>query len=139
MLHYGLLPPGQAYDTDASPEGDYYPCCTDGFTYQGFARIAEALVDMGHPEAPRLLKEAESYREDILEVLRRTRQTNRELPAYPERLYGPEGWGSFATGAIALVDAGLVDPGDPAFEDIESLREEEFQPECSGSHGALPC
>ena len=43
VLHYGLMPPGQPYDTDTSPEGDYYPCCTDGFTYQGFARIAEAL------------------------------------------------------------------------------------------------
>jgi hypothetical protein len=126
VLHYGLMPPGQPYDTDTSQKGDYYPCCTDGFTYQGFARIAEALVDMGHPEGPRLLKEAESYREDILEVLRRTRQTNPDLPPYPERLYGPEGWGSFVTGAIVLIDAGLIDPRDPAFQAIEGYTKKNF-------------
>ena len=126
VLQYGLMPPGQPYDTDASQKGDYYVCCTDGFTYQGLARIAEALADMGHPEGPRLRKEADSYREDILEVLRRTRQTNPELPPYPERLYGPEGWGSFVTGAIVLVDAGLIDPRDPAFESIESYTKKNF-------------
>ena len=109
-----------------APGGDYYPCCTDGFTYQGFARIAEALADMGHPEGPRLRKEAGSYREDILEVLRRVRQTNPELPPYPERLYGPEGWGSFVTGAIVLVDSGLIDPRDTAFESIESYTKKNF-------------
>jgi hypothetical protein len=126
VLHYGLMPPGQPYDTDTAPGGDYYPCCTDGFTYQGFARIAEALADMGHPEGPRMRKEAEGYREDILEVLRRTRQTNPELPPYPERLNGPEGWGSFVTGAIVLVDAGLIDPRNPAFESIESYTKKNF-------------
>jgi hypothetical protein len=135
VLHYGLMPHGQPYDTDTSPEGDYYPCCTDGFTYQGFARIAEALADMGHPEGPRLRKEAESYREDILEVLRRTRQTNPELPPYPERLHGPDGWGSFCCGAIALIDAGLIDPCSPAFEDIENYNRRNFNLNVLGLYG----
>ena len=133
LVHYGLMPAGQAYDQDdpvpqqhPSRNDDYYVCFTDGYTYQGLRRVADALADVGHPEGPRLQKEAESYREDILEVLRRVRQTDPKLPPYPERLNGPDAWGSFNTGAVSLVDAGLVDPWDPAFADLEKYMKNTF-------------
>jgi hypothetical protein len=126
VLHYGLMPAGQPYDTDATQKGDYYLGISDGYTYQGFQRIAESLADIGHPEGARLLKEAESYRQDILEVMRRGRKTDPNAPPYPEHLYGAEGWGSGDGGAICLVDAGLVSPQDPAFTQLEDYMKRHF-------------
>lgn len=127
-LQFGLLPAGEAYDPHPTEptKFDYYLCFTDGYSYQGFARAAEALADIGHPEAQRLLKEAASYRGDILEALRRTRRTDPALPPYPERLYQPDGWAGFATGALALVDTGLLDPRDAAFEQLENYTKKNF-------------
>lgn len=125
-LHYGLMPAGQPYDTKVGQEADYYICNTDGYTYQGLKRVAEALADIEHPDGERLLREAESYRQDIMEAMRLLRTTDPNLPPYPERLYGHEGWGSFAAGAIALVDADLINPGDPAFLQLEAYMKSHF-------------
>jgi hypothetical protein len=125
-LHYGLLPPGQPYDTEADQKPSYYFCHTDGLTYKGLRHVAEALAEIGHPEGRRLLDEAESYRQDILEVMRRTRQKDPNLPPYPEQLHGPEQWGSFGSGAINLVESGLLDPRDPAFVQIENYMKKNF-------------
>jgi hypothetical protein len=65
VLEFGLLPPGQPYDTQKSQKPDYYLCVSDGYTYQGFRRIAEALVEIHHPDGARLLEEAEDYGRDI--------------------------------------------------------------------------
>jgi hypothetical protein len=126
VLEYGLMPPGQPYDTPVGKGDEHFYCWTDGYTYLGFARIAEALVDAGHPEGPRLEREAASYRQDILEAMRRVRNTDPGLPPYPEKLRGPEGWGSFGSGALSLVDTGLVDPQDPVFEAIETYMKGHF-------------
>jgi hypothetical protein len=126
VLQYGLMPAGQPYDTSAGQQADYYYCFSDGYTFQGFQRIAEALADIKHPDGDRLMKAAESYRQDILEVMRRVRRTDPNLPPYPERLYGPDGWGSFVAGDLSLVDTGLVDPEDPVFAQIENYMKSHF-------------
>ena len=138
VLSYGLLPSGEPYDATTSQKEPYYFCFTDGFTYKGLRRAAEALADINHPDGPHLLKEADGYRDDILEVMRRTRQTDSSLPPYPEQLYGPDGWGSFATGAISLIDAGLLDPDDPAFVAIESYMKKHFNQNVLGLTGRCP-
>lgn len=126
VLAYGLLPVGQAYDaTKGQTESNYF-CFTDGLTYKGLKRAAEAFAAIHHPDGQRLLKEAASYRDDILEVMRRTRRTDQSLPAYPEQLHGPDGWASWGSGAIALIDAGLLDPQDPAFVQTENYMKKHF-------------
>ena len=54
----------------------YYPCWTDSYSSQGLSGIAEALAEIGHPDGARLVKEAKDYREDILDVMRRTRNSD---------------------------------------------------------------
>jgi hypothetical protein len=136
VLQYGLLPAGQAYDTKYD-KPTYYLGWTDGYSYQGFQRVAQALADIGHPEAPRLLKEAASYREDILEALRRTRQTDPGQPPYPERLYQPPDWADFATGPLALVDTGFLNIEDQAFTQLEAYMKKNFNRGYLGLTGAL--
>jgi hypothetical protein len=136
VLHYGLLPAGQAYDTKYD-QPTYYPGWTDGYTYRGFSRIAKALAEIGHPEGGRLTKEAEKYRQDILEVMRRTRQTDPSLPPYPERLYQPPDWADFATGPLALVDTGFLSPHDPAFGQLEEYMKKNFNRGILGLTGGL--
>jgi hypothetical protein len=135
-LYYGLLPAGQAYDTRYD-KPTYYLGWTDGYTYQGLQRAAEALADIGHPEAPRLLQEAASYREDILEVMRRTRQREPVQPPYPERLFQPPDWADFATGPLALVDTGFIKPDDPAFDQLEAYMKKNFNRGVLGLTGGL--
>jgi hypothetical protein len=136
VLQYGLLPAGQAYDTKYD-KPTYYLCWTDAYTYQGLQRAAEALADIGNPEGPRLLKEAANYREDILEVMRRTRQTESTLPPYPERLYQPPDWADFATGPLALVDTGFMKPDDQAFGQLEAYMKKNFNRGILGLTGGL--
>ena len=136
VLHYGLLPAGQAYDQNFK-NPTYYPCWTDSYSCHGLERAAEALAEIGHPEAQRLLKEAANYREDILEVMRRTRQTDPSLPPYPERLGRPPGWADFATGALAYVDTGFLGPHDPAFGQLEEYMKRNFNRGVLGLTGAL--
>jgi len=126
VLQYGLMPAGQPYDTPLGKGDEYYYCWTDGYTYFGFQRIAEALADAGHPEGLRMMGESARYRQDILEAMRRVRNPNPDLPLYPEKIRGPEGWGSFGSGALSLVATGLVDPMDPAFEEIENYMKDHF-------------
>ena len=126
VLPYGLMPAGQPYDTPVAKGDKYFYCMTDGYTFHGFERIAAALADAQHPEGPRLVREAESYRQDILEAMRRVRNSDPNLPPYPEELHGGEGWGSFGSGALSLVDTGLVDPEDPAFAQIENYMKPHF-------------
>jgi len=126
VLQYGLMPAGQPYDIPLAKGDKYFYCMTDGYTFQGFQCIAAALADAGHPEGPRLVREAESYRQDILEAMRRVRNSDPHLPPYPEEIHGGEGWASFCSGALALVDTGLVEPEDPAFVQIENYMKDHF-------------
>jgi len=126
VLQYGLMPAGQPYDTPVTKEDKYFYCMTDGYTFHGFQRIAAALADAQHSEGPRLVREAESYRQDILEAMRRVRNNDPLMPPYPEEIHGGEGWGSFCSGALSLVDTGLLDPEDPAFVQLENHMKTHF-------------
>jgi len=126
VLQYGLMPAGQPYDTPVTKEDKYFYCMTDGYTFHGFQRIAAALADAQHPEGSRLVREAESYRQDILEAMRRVRNNDPLMPPYPEEIHGGEGWGSFCSGALSLVDTELLDPGDPAFVQLENHMKTHF-------------
>ncbi|HEX4424146.1 MAG TPA: hypothetical protein VH079_02020 [Terriglobales bacterium] len=140
VLHFGLLPIGRAYDTAEeairqlasdgelaggkmddrhAPLDTYYPCFTDSYSSQGLSGIAEALEEIAHPDSARLLEEAKAYRDDILEVMRRTRATDPNGPPYPERLNRPPAWAEFATGALSYLDSGFLPSGAEAFTQLE--------------------
>ncbi len=141
VLQYGLMPAGEPYDISEkqAKESSYYFCFTDGYTFQGLNRVAQALVSIGHPEGPRLLRESEEYRQDILEVMRRTRQTNPELPPYPDHLGDPPrpGWADFSDGPLSLIDTGLIDPRDSAFIHLENYMKKHYNRNVVGLTGGL--
>ncbi len=110
VLEYGLMPAGQPYDTPIIKGNSFFFCMTDGYTYHGFERIAAALADAAHAEGSRLVREAESYRQDILEAMRRVRNNDSNMPPYPEELHGGEGWASFCSGALSVVELGTPGP-----------------------------
>jgi len=140
VLHFGLLPVGRAYDTaeeamrQLEAEGElkvgevddrhapldtYYPCWTDSYSSQGLSSVADAFAEIGHPEGTRLLREAQAYRDDVLEVMRRTRTSDPGLAPYPERLYRPPAWAEFATGALSYLDTDFMQADSTAFEHLE--------------------
>jgi hypothetical protein len=140
VLHFGLLPIGRAYDTAEeairqlasdgeltggkmddrhAPLDTYYPCFTDSYSSQGLSGIAEALAEIAHPQGPRLVEEAKAYRDDVLEVMKRTRATDPNGPPYPERLNRPSAWAEFATGALAYLDSGFLPSESDAFRQLE--------------------
>ncbi len=158
VVHFGLLPVGRAYDTADEairqlvaegallngqmnegqfPGLTYYPCWTDSYSSQGLSRVAEALAEIGHPEGIRLIKEAEDYRRDILEVMRRAYNEDPNLPPYPERLDRPPGWAEFATGALALVDTGFLPPQEAAFDQLENFMKKNWNRGVVGLTGGL--
>ena len=121
--YYGLLPAGRAYDDPGGPRGldqSYDYCFTDGYSWRGLARAAEALADIGHPDGRRLLQESAAYRADLLEVMRRVKRSDPALPPYPERVDGSDAWASFATTTLGLFDSGLLEAGAPAIGQMEA-------------------
>lgn len=158
VLYFGLLPIGRAYDTAEeairqlasdgeltggrmddrhAPLDTYYPCFTDSYSSQGLSSIAEALAEIGHPQGTRLVKEAKAYREDILEVMRRTRTTDANAAPYPERLFRPPAWAEFATGALAYLDTGFIEPRDEAFEQLENYMKRKWNRGMLGLTGGM--
>jgi len=128
VLHYGMMPAGKPYDVEerVDPKPSYAYAFTDSWTWLGLRRAAEALTDAGIPEGRHFLKEAAAYRADILEVMRRKRQTDPTLPPYPERVYGRDEWGSFITAGVTLVQTGLLAANDPAFPQLENYTQKHF-------------
>ena len=158
VLHFGLLPIGRAYDTAEeairqlesdgelsggkmddrhAPLDTYYPCWTDSYSSLGLSAIAAALEEIGHTDGARLVEEAREYREDVLEVMRRTRTTDANSPPYPERLYRPPAWAEFATGALAYVDTGFLEAADPAFEQLEAYMKKKWNQGMLGLTGRM--
>ena len=134
-LEYGLMPAGEGDDTSNKPT---YNLFTDAYQYQGLQAAANALNDIGFPGSKKLLEEAASYRNDILEVMRRTRRTDPTQSPYPQRLYQPDDWTIYATGPLALVDTGLLDPTDPAFVSAEKYLEAHTNEGVLGLMGYIP-
>ena len=116
-VEYGLAPAGDLEDVD-----EYlYFYATNAYYYLGMKTAAEALADIGHPEARRLRADAQAYRDDILASVRESVATSpvvrlldgSYVPYVPPRAYAltdqKEGWIREALYcALHLVDAGLI-------------------------------
>ncbi len=127
---YGLMPPGVMADWE--PYAYYY--CLNGYYNAGLRHAAEALADIGHPDAPRFLEAADAFREEIRRAYAWTQERSPVLPlrdgtwvpAYPSQLYafGPtdhyypgEGWAwvyDIELGGHQLVPQGVLDPASPS-------------------------
>ncbi len=119
-IERGLLPPGRLEDI-----GDWR-CwlSTNVYSWWGMRNAAAALKDIGHPEADRLLADAENYRNDILtaftEAMRRSPvvrlRDGRWIPHIPPDVHRRGrsfGWiTETLEGAIHLVRCGLLEPWD---------------------------
>ncbi len=110
--HYGLLPKGRVHDW---PGYRYHYCFSDGYTYKGMADMAVAFREAGLPEADRLTREADEYRQCILDAMHRAEFTDPEtgLLFVPNTVYyrdGERGGVWVADGPLALFDVGILHP-----------------------------
>lgn len=119
---HGLAPASSLEDV---VEYQYW-FATNGFFHLGLKRVAQALADIGHPEAARLAKEAEAYRRDIeIAVREATSKTaavrlrnGSFVPYVPSRVFHwrhlTEGWIREALyPSLNLAVAEVVTPDDP--------------------------
>jgi len=115
---YGFLPAGSLEDvTDFQ-----YWLSTNCLIWRGTDNAALALEDIGHPEASRIRRESDAYREDLIRGFEQMRQhaplirlrNGRWVPHYPSRLYlrGRDyGWiREVLEGSVYLLISGLYDP-----------------------------
>jgi hypothetical protein len=118
---YGFLPAGSLEDvTDF-----HYWLSTNALTWRGVDTATKALEAIGHPETPRLRREADAYRADLIRGFETMRQyaplvrlrDGRWVPHYPSRLYrrGRDvGWiREVLEGAVYLLISGLYDVDSP--------------------------
>ena len=117
----GLLPPGHLED---NPEWRYW-FAVNGHAYGGMKLSADALAEIGHPDADRIREAANAYRADILAAVREARiaapvvrlLNGLAVPHVPARaeLRGREyGWiREVSYGAIHLWDGGLFEHDAP--------------------------
>jgi hypothetical protein len=121
VAHWGLMPAGHLED---NPEWRYW-FAVNAHAYGGMKGIADALGEIGRPEAPRLAEEAAAYRADIRRAARRALTEapvvrlldGTYIPRVPTRtgLRGRE-WGWFreaAYGALHLCESDVFDPNEP--------------------------
>jgi hypothetical protein len=119
--HWGLMPAGHLED---NPEWRYW-FAVNAHAYGGMKGIADALADIGHPDAARLSAEATAYRQDIRRAARRALAEapvvqlldGTYIPRVPTRagLRGRD-WGWFreaAYGALHLCESNVFDPNEP--------------------------
>ena len=118
---YGFLPAGSLEDvTDF-----HYWLSTNALTWRGVDTATKALEAIGHPDAPRLRRETDAYRADLIRGFETMRQhaplvrlhAGRWVPHYPSRLYrrGRDvGWiREVLEGAVYLLISGLYDADSP--------------------------
>ncbi|MDI7277240.1 MAG: hypothetical protein QME94_14790, partial [Anaerolineae bacterium] len=121
-IDYGFLPAGSLEDVT-----DYWHwLSTNAYASWGFTAIAEVLSEIGHPEGPRLTRDAEAFRRDLMAGLNEARARSpvvrlldgRYVPYYPPRLErrGRDfGWlREVLEGSMGLLVSGLIAPTDPA-------------------------
>ena len=114
---YGFLPAGSLEDvTDF-----HYWLSTNALSWRGTDWAARALEKINHSEAPRVRREADAYRKDLLRGFETIRKhsplvrlrSGRWIPHYPSRLYrrGRDvGWiRETLEGAVYLLISGLYD------------------------------
>lgn len=122
LLYHGLSPASSLEDVT---EFQYW-FATNGYFYLGMKRAAEALADIGHPEAGRIAREAESYRRDIETAVREAatraavarRRDGQYIPYVPSRVFQwrhlTEGWIREALYcSLHLATTEVVPPDDP--------------------------
>ena len=121
-LEYGLAPAGDLEDVEEYLY--FYP--TNAYYYLGMKTAADALADIGHPEADRIAADTKSYADDIMASVRESVATSpvvklmdgSYIPYVPHRPYvltdQKEGWIREALYcALHLESAGLIKPNDP--------------------------
>jgi len=118
VIEYGFLPAGSLEDV----RDYYFWLATNAPTYWGFKNVARALVDAGHPEGERLLKEAEDFGNDLTAGFRESMvlsplvklRDGTYVPHFPPRLYRRgRGFGwlrETLEGAIHLIRSEMLDP-----------------------------
>jgi len=120
-IEFGFLPAGGLEDVQ-----DYWHwLATNACTVWGFDALADALADFGHPQAPRLKKEAQAYHDDVVRGLEESRirtpvvrlRDGTYVPKYPSHLHQrgrSVGWiRETLEGSILLLLTGLVAPDAP--------------------------
>ena len=112
VTHFGLLPKGRVHDWAGHR---YHYCFSDGFTWKGMADMAVAFREAGLPEADRLARDADEYRQCILDVLHRVEFADPDtgLLFVPNTVYyrqGERGGAWVADGPLALFDADILHP-----------------------------
>ncbi len=125
-LGRGLLPAGSLEDI-----GDWWPwLSTNCYTWRGLDAAAWALAQIGHPEAPRLRREADAYKRSLLTafteasilapvVRLRDGTAVRKFPSHVYRRGRSFGWiCETLEGALHLLIAGVLDPRSPEARDI---------------------
>lgn len=122
--HYGLLPKGRPHDW---PLFGYF-IFTDANSWRGLHRLAEAFAAAGLPDAGWLREEADDYRQCILSAVRRAVSPHPLDPALvwvPCELYEDPATAietAIFCGPHALLDTGILDPGDPLIAQIEAAQ-----------------
>lgn len=117
-VEYGFLPAGGLEDVQ-----DYWHwLATNSATVWGFCNLAAALADYGHPEAERLVREANAYKKDVNDGMKEARilspvvrlRDGTYVPKYPSRLYErgrSYGWiRETLEGSVFLIVHGLISP-----------------------------
>ncbi|MBM3235868.1 hypothetical protein FJZ31_06170 [Candidatus Poribacteria bacterium] len=118
VIEYGFLPAGSLEDVK-----DFgFWLATNAPTYWGFKNAAKALLDIGHPEGERLLREAEAYGKDVRAGFREAMTLSPVVklrdgtyaPHFPPRLYQRgRGFGwlrETLEGAIHLIRSEMLEP-----------------------------
>jgi hypothetical protein len=121
LLEYGWLPSGSLEDVT-----DYWHwLATNSATVWGFRALSAALADYGHPDGPRLQKEAQAYYDDFMRGVTESRiccpvvrlRDATYVPKIPSRLYErgrAHGWlRETLEGAFFLPAYGLLAPDTP--------------------------
>ena len=117
-IERGLMPPGQLEDIE-----DWRSWMSNNtYSYWGLRNAAEILAERGHPDAPRLLKDADDYEKDIVAafteaMLRSPVVPLRDgtwVPTMPSEVHRRGrsfGWiNETLEGSIHMIRCGLVDP-----------------------------
>jgi hypothetical protein len=122
-LEWGLAPAGDLEDVE---EYLYY-YSTNAYYHAGMSAAAKMLRDIGHPDAQRVARDTEAYRQDLLASVREAAATTpvvqlrdgNWVPYVPSRPYQTthlkEGWiRESMYPALHLVPGGVLAPGDRA-------------------------
>jgi len=126
--HYGLLPKGRVHDW---PDKGYF-FLSNAATWQGFALMAAALADIGHPASAQYAAEADDYKQCLLTSVKQAtyvlpedehvRWISNEVYTKPDvraAVYAIDG-------PTYLLDTGLIDASDDIVPEIEYVMRKRY-------------